>query len=86
MSGFSASLNFLSALTHVSRSQFYLTFRATPHLDNKHTVFGKLVGGDEVLNALEKLQTKPGSERPQKEVRITEVVMYVHHLSLSAWV
>ncbi|KIY60640.1 cyclophilin-like protein, partial [Cylindrobasidium torrendii FP15055 ss-10] len=30
-------------------SQFQLTFRATPNLDNKHTVFGKLVGGDNVL-------------------------------------
>ena len=28
-------------------SQFFLTFRSTPHLDNKHTVFGKLVGGEE---------------------------------------
>ena len=25
-------------------SQFFLTFRATPHLDGKHTVFGRLVG------------------------------------------
>jgi peptidyl-prolyl cis-trans isomerase-like protein 2 len=59
------------------RSQFYVTFRATPNLDNKHTVFGKLVGGDDVLDALEKLPRKDGTERPAKPVRITEIIMCV---------
>lgn len=58
-------------------SQWYLTFKATPHLDKKHTVFGKLVGGEDVLDALEAVPIKPGTERPAKAVRITEVVMYV---------
>lgn len=64
-------------LTLRNRSQWYIAFRATPHLDNKHTVFGKLVGGEEVLDTLEKLPRKEGTERPAKPVRITEVVMYV---------
>ncbi len=59
----------------MSRSQFYLTFKEAPHLDKKHTVFGKLVGGDDVLDALEKLPVKPGTDRPAKTVRITEVIM-----------
>ncbi|OJA16217.1 hypothetical protein AZE42_00102 [Rhizopogon vesiculosus] len=57
-------------------SQFYFTFRATTHLDNKHTVFGKLVGGEDVLNTLEKLPLKDGTERPAKPVRITEVIIH----------
>ncbi|KAI9461809.1 cyclophilin-like domain-containing protein [Boletus coccyginus] len=57
-------------------SQWYITFGATPHLDNKHTVFGKLVGGEEVLDTLEKLPRKEGTERPAKPVRITEVVIH----------
>lgn len=56
-------------------SQFYFTFKEAPHLDKKHTVFGKLVGGDDVLNALEKLPVKPGTDRPAKTVKITEVIM-----------
>jgi hypothetical protein len=60
-----------------SRSQFYLTFKAAPHLDKKHTVFGKLVGGEEVLDVLEKLPRKEGTDRPLKPVRVTEVVMCV---------
>lgn len=57
------------------RSQFYITFGATPHLDKKHTVFGKLVGGEDVLDALEKIPVKPGTDRPAKLVRITDIVM-----------
>lgn len=70
-----ASLKF--SLLHFSRSQFYLTFKATPHLDKKHTVFGKLVGGEDVLDALEALPVKSGTERPAKPIRITEVIMCV---------
>ncbi|KAL0565183.1 cyclophilin peptidyl-prolyl cis-trans isomerase Cyp8 [Marasmius crinis-equi] len=57
-------------------SQWFITFKATPHLDRKHTVFGKLVGGEDVLDTLEKLPRKDGTERPSKPVKITEVVIY----------
>ncbi len=33
-------------------SQFFITFVATPWLDGRHSVFGKVVGGMDVLNAL----------------------------------
>ncbi|KAL9715932.1 cyclophilin peptidyl-prolyl cis-trans isomerase Cyp8 [Leucoagaricus gongylophorus] len=57
-------------------SQWYLTFRPTPHLDKKHTVFGKLVGGEDVLNTIEKMPVKAGTERPTKPIRITEIIIY----------
>lgn len=61
------------------RSQFYITFRATPNLDGKHTVFGKLVGGEDILDALEQLQRKDRTERPSKPIKIKEVIMWVPH-------
>jgi len=56
-------------------SQWYITFRPTPHLDKKHTVFGKLVGGEDVLDTIEKIPVKTG-ERPVKPIRITQIVIY----------
>ncbi|KAF9523614.1 cyclophilin-like domain-containing protein [Crepidotus variabilis] len=57
-------------------SQFYLTFKPAPHLDKKHTVFGTLVGGEDVLDALEKIPVKTGTDRPAKIVKMTEVIIY----------
>ena len=34
-------------------SQFFITHNATPHLDDMHTVFGKVVEGQDVVDAIE---------------------------------
>ena len=35
----------------------FITFRSARHLDGKHTVFGRIVGGLDVLDKLEKVGT-----------------------------
>ena len=43
-------------------SQFFITFVATPWLDGNHTVFGRVVEGDDVLDALTRID--PSSQNP----------------------
>ena len=42
-------------------SQFFITTKATPHLDGKHVVFGKVVEGLPVVKAMEAVGSKSGA-------------------------
>jgi len=57
-------------------SQWFITFKPAAHLDKKHTVFGSLVGGEEVLDTLEKIPVKPGTERPSQPIKIVDIIIY----------
>jgi peptidyl-prolyl isomerase H (cyclophilin H) len=48
-------------------SQFFILCAATPHLDNKHVVFGEVIDGMEVVKQVEITRTGPG-DRPVSEV------------------
>ncbi|PRP75025.1 hypothetical protein PROFUN_00746 [Planoprotostelium fungivorum] len=57
-----------------NNSQFFISFAPTPHLDNKHSVFGKVVRGNEVLSKMESIPVD--KERPLTDIILTKVTVY----------
>ena len=55
-------------------SQFFITLVPTPHLNGLHTIFGQIVGGADILQALGLVATVPG-DRPAQPVTIQTIVI-----------
>lgn len=61
---FLGSLSMAHAGRNTGGSQFFLTFRPTEHLDGKHTVFGRVISGFDVLPKLLRTQDEQGRPVP----------------------
>ncbi|XP_027205609.2 peptidylprolyl isomerase domain and WD repeat-containing protein 1 [Dermatophagoides pteronyssinus] len=67
------TLSMANAGPNTNGSQFFITVIATPWLDGKHTVFGRVTKGMEVIQAISQVRTNPKTDKPYDDIKILNI-------------
>lgn len=61
---------------NTNKSQFFITYRSCQHLDRKHTIFGRVVGGLDTLTKMEAVKTDK-EDKPLEKIKIRNILVFV---------
>jgi len=65
---------------HTNGSQFFITYDKQPHLNNVNTVFGRVIHGLDVLDAMEIIKVNE-KDRPVHEIKINSVKIHANPIA-----